>query len=105
MFIAESDQIALIPLSQAFVVVKLSGESQILVVEFLQFFGLFRESQLKLLDQAFVFRGGTIAGRWSIQVLDCIRLLVMLSQESVLVGREIATGPRTSSGPETLNNS
>jgi len=32
LFIAESDQIALVPLSQALVVVKLSGESQILVV-------------------------------------------------------------------------
>src|SRR5437016_11557090 len=102
MFIAESEQIALGPLSQALVVVKLSGESQILVVEFLQFFGLFRESQLELLDQARLFRGGTIAGRRSIQVLDCIRVLVFFSHERLLVGQEIATGPIKSTWPEKL---
>jgi hypothetical protein len=47
LFIPESDLITLVPLSQSLVVVKLSGESQILVVEFLVFFGLCRERALK----------------------------------------------------------
>jgi hypothetical protein len=84
LFIAESDLIALVPLSQALVVVKFSGESQILVVEFNGFFGLVRESPLKLLDQACFLRCGAIAGRWSIQVLDYIRVLVFLGHEKLL---------------------
>jgi hypothetical protein len=102
LFISESDLIALVPLSQALVVVKLSGESQILVGEFVGFFGLFRESPLKLLDQACFLRGGAIAGRWIIQVLDCIRVLVFLRHENSFVRQEIATGPIKSTGPGKL---
>ena len=84
MLIAESDLVALVPLDQSFIVIKLGGEPEILVVEFLGFFGLIRESPLKLLDQACVLRGGAIVWRWSAQVLDCIRVLVFLRHARLL---------------------
>ena len=52
LFIAESDLIALVPLSQSLIVIELGGEAEIFIVQALHLISLCRESLLKLLDLA-----------------------------------------------------
>jgi hypothetical protein len=103
LFIPESDLITLVPLSQSLVVVKLSGESQILVVEFLVFFGLCRERSLKLSGQASFLYGGGIVGRGDIQVLDCIRVLVFFRHERLLCPSRDSHRPHKVNGARKIN--
>jgi len=56
LFIAESDLVALVPLTQSLIVIELGGEAEIFIVQVLHFISLCRESLLKLLDLAVFLR-------------------------------------------------
>src|SRR5262245_63946235 len=79
LFIAESNEIALVPLIQSLIVIELGSEPEILVIQPLDLVSLCGESLLKLLDQVSILAGGRI-----LQALDCIRILRFFSHASLL---------------------
>src|SRR6185295_3674830 len=56
LFIAESDLVALVTLSQSLIVIELGGEAEIFIVQGFHFISLCHESLLKLLDLAVFLR-------------------------------------------------
>jgi hypothetical protein len=63
LFIAESDLVALVPLTQSLIVIELGGEAEIFIAQALHLISLCRKSLLKLLDLAvFLCSRGDIFG-------------------------------------------
>src|SRR5262245_14005239 len=88
LFIAESNEIALVPLIQSLIVIELGSEPEILVIQPFDLVSLCGKSLLKLPDQVRILRGRVITGGGILQALDCIRILRFFSHASLLCGSE-----------------